>query len=166
MAAVSWLRMVISAVGTVEVRAASSDGKGGEVCGIAGGCRINDLKGCVSGSVIPLHSPGHQVPSATMGFWVGEFWGGNTSKVTGGGSKGARVARAHQIFFMDTFLHRRVIVGYACAPPYEPTNSAPGIPFLHILANVCYFCLSDTEPSKQREAIPQCCFDLRFPDDY
>ena len=50
------------------------------------------------------------------------------------------------------------------APIYILTNSTQGFPFLHIIANNCYFYLFDNNHSNTCEVTSCCDSELHFPD--
>ena len=53
----------------------------------------------------------------------------------------------------------------ACASLPDYTSSVQVIPFLHILANIVMCVLFEDRHSDRCEVLPQCSFDLHFPDD-
>ena len=50
-------------------------------------------------------------------------------------------------------------------PVCIPTNSARGLPFLHILSRICSLLFCSFSHSDWREVISECGFDLYFPDE-
>ena len=48
----------------------------------------------------------------------------------------------HLVVLFLVFEETSILFSTVAAPMYIPTNSAPGLPFLHILANICYLMLA------------------------
>ena len=47
---------------------------------------------------------------------------------------------SHMVVFIFCFFRNLHTVCTVAAPIYIPTNSVQGLPFLHILTNIYYFC--------------------------
>ena len=63
------------------------------------------------------------------------------------------------------FWGTSILFSIVAAQIHIPTNSAQGFPFLHILANTCYFLSFYNSHSNRYEMIPHCGFNLPFPDE-
>ena len=64
-----------------------------------------------------------------------------------------------------SFLQTSIMLSIVAAPIYIPIKSVRGLPFLHILFNICYLHLFDDRHSDRYEVISHCGLDLHFPND-
>ena len=71
----------------------------------------------------------------------------------------------HMVVLFLVFWGNSILFSIVVVPIYISPYSAQGFPFLHILANTCYFLFDDSH-SNECEVIPHCGFDLHFPGDW
>ena len=72
----------------------------------------------------------------------------------------------HMVTLFLVFWGTSILFSIINTPIYNPTNSVPGFPFLHILAAICFCRHFDDSHFDRCEAVSHYCFDLHFSDDW